>query len=122
MMSVSDWGTGLGEAQVPGGDVRPCGGRDLERAGTEERGSQEFFTENRTAVLIYAHVRAANTLLSEQPHRRGGHYPATIALNVGVWENTQEREHNRLSVMPHLQLTAEFRRPEADTGDSRHRH
>lgn len=42
---------------------------------------------------------------------------ATIALGVGVWENVQMREHNRLSVTPHLQLTAEFRTVEADSVD-----
>lgn len=42
---------------------------------------------------------------------------AVIALGVGVWENVQMREHNRLSVTPHLQLTAEFRSPDGTQVD-----
>lgn len=42
---------------------------------------------------------------------------APIALGVGVWENAQMRAHNRLSVTPRLQLTAEFRNSEADAVD-----
>ncbi|MEX2473140.1 MAG: hypothetical protein WEA34_13215 [Gemmatimonadota bacterium] len=33
---------------------------------------------------------------------------ALIALFVGVWENVQERQHNRLSVFPHLELITEL--------------
>jgi len=42
---------------------------------------------------------------------------ACIALGVGVWENVQMRAHNRLSVTPHLQLTAEFRSVDDETVD-----
>lgn len=34
---------------------------------------------------------------------------ALIALAVGVWENVQERRHNRLSVFPSVELVAEVR-------------
>ena len=40
---------------------------------------------------------------------------AAIALAVGVWENVQMRAHNRLSVTPHLALTAEFHNADADS-------
>jgi hypothetical protein len=42
---------------------------------------------------------------------------AVIALGVGVWENVQMREHNRLAVTPHLQLTAEFHSADVDSLD-----
>lgn len=33
---------------------------------------------------------------------------AVVALAVGVWDNIQTRQHNRLSVIPHLVFVAEF--------------
>jgi len=42
---------------------------------------------------------------------------AFVALGVGVWEHVQMREHNRLSVMPRLSITAEFQTIEADSVD-----
>jgi len=42
---------------------------------------------------------------------------AAIALGVGVWENGQMREHNRLAVTTPFQLTAEFHSVDAGSLD-----
>lgn len=44
---------------------------------------------------------------------------AVIALVVGVWENVQERQHNRLSVIPALEYVVELREaPDAEPDDA----